>query len=58
MELKHWNGALFGNTDRLLIEPYGIETRKSLHSKQQTPTLLIEPYGIETGFSVPLSPLG
>ena len=47
MELKHQNKTAYINLDKLLIVPYGIETR-ILQSYQEDNPLLIVPYGIET----------
>ena len=50
MELKHHTRIIFCVTEaKLLIVPYGIETREE-NKKHKHVSLLIVPYGIETYF--------
>ena len=48
MELKHFPEAWPQNNERLLIVPYGIETRFLWVAGPLAYILLIVPYGIET----------
>ena len=48
MELKQCYVELFGNINKLLIVPYGIETLSVLLYHIHRSKLLIVPYGIET----------
>ena len=50
MELKRFCRSHLHKTGRLLIVPYGIET-KAGNATQELDTLLIVPYGIETPLS-------
>ena len=48
MELKPWTSDIVSFTLKLLIVPYGIETKNGKSLAHQISSLLIVPYGIET----------